>query len=337
MIEEQLKENASLYVAGALPVREAREFEEVLGSNLELQLLVQQLRESMDALVVALPRKSPPPALRARLLRQVELRAAEAASMPATAGIPLWQQLLPWALAACLTFLCVFLLAERRENLARFHQMEADLADRSSQLEEAGKRLDAQKTEYQAQRDQLNQRILQQGAAQLKQQIALETKYIERLREVQRTLTNNAAKSKNEERPGTEGRPTVAGGGLDNGLEGAPYGGIVATNQNFLGLLRPKNPVSVASGAVTWETAVQRGLVIVDNLEPLPPDQVYQLWVISDEGVLSAGVLPVDDKGRVNTKFTPIQRVSIVQSFAISVEARGGAATPSDRIVMASN
>src|SRR6266849_1583355 len=72
MIDEPSEAEASLYVLGALPAEELREFERAMRADLQLQLLVNELRAAAAALVVALPRRDPPPSLKQRLLETID-------------------------------------------------------------------------------------------------------------------------------------------------------------------------------------------------------------------------------------------------------------------------
>ena len=72
MIDERMEEQASLYVLGALPPEEQREFEVTLAQNAELRQLVEALRVSRDAMAGNVPLVEPPPQLRQKILSQVE-------------------------------------------------------------------------------------------------------------------------------------------------------------------------------------------------------------------------------------------------------------------------
>ncbi len=72
MIEERMEEQASLYVLGVLTPEETRVFEEALGRDAELQQFVATLRISRDALAGSLPQVTPPPALKKKILAQIE-------------------------------------------------------------------------------------------------------------------------------------------------------------------------------------------------------------------------------------------------------------------------
>src|SRR5262245_24235017 len=108
MMDERRESQASLYVLGALPEDEVREFEVALRSDLQLQLLVRELRDATAAMVAAFPRETPPPGLRARVLAMDTTPVVVAPVR--TEGTP-WFVWMPWALAACFAILCLVLLS----------------------------------------------------------------------------------------------------------------------------------------------------------------------------------------------------------------------------------
>jgi anti-sigma factor ChrR (cupin superfamily) len=71
MISEQQQEQASLYALGALTAAEKQDFEANLRSQPELRALVRDLQSTAEALARSVPPVTPPPELRARVLRSV--------------------------------------------------------------------------------------------------------------------------------------------------------------------------------------------------------------------------------------------------------------------------
>ena len=147
MIDEPLKELASLYVAGALPAAEGHEFESAMERSVELQLFVSDSRNSLDALVAGLPRRTPSPALKSRILREIDSHVSAATLPTRAAGFDLWQ-MIPWALAAGLTFLCVFIAAKQRSNALTILQLKQSLAESEAQLRAKNAELERQYPEY---------------------------------------------------------------------------------------------------------------------------------------------------------------------------------------------
>ena len=100
MIDERTEEQASLYVLGVLTPEETRVFEAALGRDAGLRQFVEALRISRDALAGSLPQVTPPPALKQKIMAQIE---AQEKVIPLPARVERsegWAIWLPWALAA---------------------------------------------------------------------------------------------------------------------------------------------------------------------------------------------------------------------------------------------
>ncbi|MEO8347839.1 MAG: anti-sigma factor, partial [Acidobacteriota bacterium] len=59
-----------------------------------------------------------------------------------------------------------------------------------------------------------------------------------------------------------------------------------------------QGPQPKAHGKVFWSEGAKRGVLVAGNLEPLPPDRQYQLWVFVDGKPVDAGVFDADAAGR---------------------------------------
>jgi hypothetical protein len=90
---------------------------------------------------------------------------------------------------------------------------------------------------------------------------------------------------------------------------------------------------TAANGTAITVTAVYlpdgTGYVIGDSLPPLAPDRTYQLWAITEGGVISAGVLG-SDPGIV-----PFQAVGELAGLAITEELAGGVVSSQNEPVAA--
>jgi anti-sigma-K factor RskA len=115
-VNEQLEEQASLYVLGLLEGGEASAFELRVQSDAELRALVDQLDAAAAAVAYSAPRYALPPELRDRLLAQVRSRKTVAFARRSN-----W---IPWAIAACLALTCAYLIAERGELRKRVTHLE---------------------------------------------------------------------------------------------------------------------------------------------------------------------------------------------------------------------
>jgi anti-sigma-K factor RskA len=79
----------------------------------------------------------------------------------------------------------------------------------------------------------------------------------------------------------------------------------------------------LSSARAMWSR--QRGMVFSGtNLPPLPAGRVYQVWVITDQGPLSAGLLTADGSG---VFMTPVD-IPPPRQVAVTIEAAGGVAAP---------
>ena len=115
-MNEQLEEQASLYVLGLLEQDEISAFEQRLQSNAELQVLVDQLDAAAAAVAHSAPERTLPPELRDRVLAQVQ--------GGKIVGFPRRYAWIPWAIAAGLALTCAYLIAERSGFQKRITRLE---------------------------------------------------------------------------------------------------------------------------------------------------------------------------------------------------------------------
>jgi anti-sigma-K factor RskA len=130
MIDERMEEQASLYVLGELTPDETGAFETALGRDTELQRLVESLRVSRDALAGSLPQLTPPPALKKKILAQIEPQ-EKIVPLPARSGVrPAgWTFWLPWVLAACLAVVCAVSILQQKNLRQQSREQAKRLAD----------------------------------------------------------------------------------------------------------------------------------------------------------------------------------------------------------------
>ncbi len=133
-MNEQLEEQASLYVLGLLEGAEAQAFEQQLEHNTALRALVDDLDEAAAVYSRRAPAQPLPPDLRARVLRRVTV----------TPPLPFPKRInwLPWAIAACLALACCYLAADRvnlRQRVGALEQRDLlsqiQIASLSSQVQ----------------------------------------------------------------------------------------------------------------------------------------------------------------------------------------------------------
>ena len=345
MIDERREAQASLYVLGALPMEEVRDFEQALRADLELQLLVSELRSAADAMVVAFPQVAPPPALKQSIMRAVW--PADPGSMPVvvqpdsfTRALQNW---LPWALAACFALLCLLLLSLGHS----FRRQATNFAD---QLEEKKQEY----VELQRQNADLQNQIDQAATNYSKQVGDLRNQVVQKAEDAQKAQRQAADLQRQVEQKGAEvlhleRQANLLQRQLRQGADEiqrlneqlASPANLDPLAQLRMGVLIPfgRGPAG-AAGASLWDVSQQKGQLMIEKLTPLPPTQDYQLWLVGDPkytGPVSAGVFSVDLQGSVRIQFTTAVRVDTVGRFAVSVERKGGAAAPSDNVVMISN
>lgn len=107
MIAEHTEEQASLYVLGLLDGHEARAFESSMASNPELAALTASLETAAAAEAWTVSPRTPPPALRARILDQINR--GDTALAPNVVPFRRSTPWLPWAIAACFAVMASWL------------------------------------------------------------------------------------------------------------------------------------------------------------------------------------------------------------------------------------
>jgi anti-sigma-K factor RskA len=71
------------------------------------------------------------------------------------------------------------------------------------------------------------------------------------------------------------------------------------------------------------------GLVFTaSNLPPLPAGRTYQVWIVTPDAPVSAGLLKPGEKGDVHAVFTAPRDVARVAAVAVTVEPEGGVTAP---------
>lgn len=78
-----------------------------------------------------------------------------------------------------------------------------------------------------------------------------------------------------------------------------------------------------------------RLVFLANNMPALPPDKVYELWLIPPDGKpLPAGVFEPDPRGNGKVVNPPLQPGVQPKLFAVTVEPRGGSAAPTTKPMM---
>lgn len=87
-------------------------------------------------------------------------------------------------------------------------------------------------------------------------------------------------------------------------------------------------PWSTARGVVMVSYTSNRGLLLVADLPALPPDRIYQVWLIRDGAKYNAGWFTVDPLGYGQTIIIPLAPFGQFDGMGITIEPRGGSSDP---------
>ena len=91
--------------------------------------------------------------------------------------------------------------------------------------------------------------------------------------------------------------------------------------------------------AVTlWDNQQNNGVFVVQNLEALPGDRDYELWVMDEhKNPVAAGVFHMDASGTIRMDFRPSRTIQTAGQFCVTEEVKGGVAAPTlKNLVLAS-
>jgi len=109
---------------------------------------------------------------------------------------------------------------------------------------------------------------------------------------------------------------------------------VLAGPRTVTAALGAKEGVS-ASGRVVLDATTGEGAIVVSGLEPLGPNQIYELWAIrGDRPPEPAGLFASNDVRALAGRVAPVDRLAEVTAFAISIEPVAGSKQPTGRIVM---
>jgi anti-sigma-K factor RskA len=306
--------------------------------DLQLQLLVRELRGTAGAMVAAFPRVSPPPELKSKILRTIDARKGAAGVVAPTEAErdPGWFFWIPWALAACFAILCTLLISIGHSLRRQAVQLNEQLGEKTEALEqlqtqvaELETRSGLSFTNYQTRIQEIQTQVMQRINELNRQTAALTNQMQQQHAETRRQMNDyrdRVDKLRREKQT------------LEEAI-GTNVPEQDRLNNTKLAVLKPtpQGPPN-AIGASIWSGQDQRGVLVVENLPALPPTQSYQFWLIDPKLAIpvSGGVLPPNTTGSVRVQFTPQVRVDSAEAFALSIEPSGGSPTPKGKIVLAS-
>ena len=324
MIDEQLQEQAALYVLGALEPEEARAFETSLAENDELRRHVDELSETVAQLAHAAPPQPLPPHLEARVL--AAMRGSNVIKPPSFARAA-W---VPWAIAACLAVACVIAFADRQrvaQQLGTERQANAESAARLNNSERQIARLAGEKNRAEQQVAELQQREAD-ARAQMVTLAAARDEAADKLAQLE-------ARQERERRDAAE-QPKQQ---LAGPTEGEERNGQVSANAQVATLTSKLSTAPKATASIRWDSVRQRGVLEAKDVPPNSADRDYQLWIVDSRFAdpISAGVFRVERSGVARYIFTTTIRIEAPSGFAVSLERKGGVAKAEGPIVLASN
>lgn len=82
-----------------------------------------------------------------------------------------------------------------------------------------------------------------------------------------------------------------------------------------------------STGKIYWDTRA-REWAVVAKLPPAPAGKVYQLWFVTADAKISAGLIKTDDTGHAFTVVNVPSDVTNLGAAAITLEPEGGSAQP---------
>jgi anti-sigma-K factor RskA len=93
---------------------------------------------------------------------------------------------------------------------------------------------------------------------------------------------------------------------------------------------------TVPQGRATYVADKGALIFTANNLQPLPPAKVYELWIIPANGTapVPAGTFRPDGRGYASVVMPSIPTGVQAKAFGVTMEAEGGASTPTMPILM---
>ena len=89
-----------------------------------------------------------------------------------------------------------------------------------------------------------------------------------------------------------------------------------------------------ARGMLMVSRSGSQALLLALDLRPLPPDKVYQVWLIKDGRKYSGGYFTVDSSGYGQTLIFPYPSIAEFEGIGITIEPLGGSSGPTGTSVL---
>lgn len=87
-------------------------------------------------------------------------------------------------------------------------------------------------------------------------------------------------------------------------------------------------PSPGATGRLLWDPVSRKGLLLTAGLPELPAGQEYELWAITGDEPVPAGVFKVGGAGRALFRLPPLPEAKTFDKFAVTLEPAGGVSKP---------
>jgi anti-sigma-K factor RskA len=114
----------------------------------------------------------------------------------------------------------------------------------------------------------------------------------------------------------------------------AEFGALTGPGSQQVTLIAVKEKPQPQGKALYVESSGKL-LFLANNMPALPEDRAYELWILPTEGTpVPAGVFRPDNKGSGFVVNPPIPAGVRAKGFAITVEAKAGAPTPTTTPMM---
>ena len=335
MTPEQREELAALLALDCLEGDELEQALRLRRDDPEFAALVDELEQTAMLMVETVAPVTPAPALKRRLLEQLDAESATGADdlpapgkvvgLPAaapanspppvapapTVDAPFRASWIGWAAALALALAIGWLLVDRRQLLESNDRLANSEAETRAALVEAELQL--------------------QQVPQLQGQLA-------------------AARSELAE---TERRSQELAAMLDDReMELATATAELEDSATELARLRQRDQLArtriasleatleayqTARVVVIWDEETKRGVVQIEGLPELDAEQDYQFWVVdpNQEQPVDAGTIELDETGSARVDFEPRRPIAEAAMFAISIEAAGGVPFNEGPIILA--
>lgn len=218
-------------------------------------------------------------------------------------------------------------------------------ASRTADLQQQIDELKSTNAELQTQRADLHQKVTQMDSSYGSKIAGLQRQVAERNQEIQRhqsNLESRATEMDRVQRQLVQFRTRAAQDATELDRLNSAASAVAPPSANRFENTRivllhstPDGPPN-AIGSANFDLVTQKGILIVENLVTLSNDRDYNLWLLDPNypSPITAGPFRVNERGNARIEFTPASPVRSVERFVITIERRGGPASPQGRLVM---